>query len=248
MGCQAGEIPSGPVLLWYDAAMFSSEEQVLVVRSDWIHSLHQTRGFLSAIHPDVFRHLPEEAFFVDRPTAEADSSYRQVIPYVLVRYNGMYLTVTRHRTQGEERLHDKMSFGIGGHINPVDDAVGNFLDAGLRRELSEELDVDDPPGWDDLEPLGLICDDTDEVSQVHLGIVLRWDVHHPVRVRETDKMHGEYLTPAAIGAVHDRLENWSRLVYDGLISPSARPDAMVGATLEAYHTVGSKHLREEQKE
>jgi len=228
--------------------MFSSEEQVLVVNSDWIHSLHQTRGFLLAIHPDVFRDLPGRAFFIDRPTAEADPGYRQVIPYVLVKHNGMYLTVTRHRTQGEERLHDKMSFGIGGHINPVDEARGNFLDAGLRRELSEELDIDDPPGWDDLEPIGLICDDTDEVSQVHLGIVLRWDVNDPVKIRETDKMHGEYLTPAAIGAIRDCLENWSRLVYDGLISPSARPDVLVGEAREAYHSAGSKLLHEDQKE
>jgi len=234
--------------LWYDAAMFSSTEQVLVVHSDWIHSLHETRGFLSSIHPDVFRDLPNRAFFIDRPRAEQDPGYRQVIPYVLVRHNAMYLTVTRHRTQGEERLHDKMSVGIGGHINPVDDAEGNFLDAGLRRELSEELDIDDPPGWDDLEPMGLICDDTDEVSKVHLGIVLRWDVQHPVDIRETDKMHGEYMTPAAISAVRDRLENWSKLVYDGLISPSARPDGMVMAAREAYHTAGSKHLREGYKE
>jgi predicted NUDIX family phosphoesterase len=202
--------------------MTESVERVLVVKTDWINSLHETRGFLSEIHPDFFRNLGKQAFFIDRPIAESDPSYRQVIPYVLVRNNGMYLTVTRHKTQAERRLHNLMSFGIGGHINPIDKEEGNLLDAGLKRELSEELAVDNPPGLDDLEPLGLICDDTDEVSQVHLGVVLRWDSPDPVSIRETDKMDGQYLTPAAIGASHDRLENWSRLVYDGLISPSAR--------------------------
>jgi len=197
-------------------------ERVLVVKADWIHSIQPQRGFITDIHGDFFTKLPGEVIFMDRPDAEADPSYRQVIPYVLVCHNGRYLTVTRHKTQGESRLHDKMSFGIGGHINPVDDDEGFFLDAAMKRELSEELATDDPPGWDDLTPLGLICDDTDEVSRVHLGIVFRWDVAEPVNIRETDKMHGEYLAPAEIGACHDRLENWSRLVYDGLIQTSVK--------------------------
>jgi len=208
--------------------MTESVERVLVVKADWIHSLHETKGFLTSIHPDFFAGLSKEAVFMDRPLAEADPSYRQVIPYVLIRNNGMYLTVTRHKTQGEPRLHDKMSLGIGGHINPVDEETGDVLNAGLKRELSEELVVDAPPGIDELTPLGLICDDTDEVSQVHLGIVLRWDLQDPVNIRETNKMHGEYMTPAAIGAAHDSLENWSRLVYDALISPSAKPDQKAG--------------------
>lgn len=204
--------------------MVEGVERVLVVEADWIHSLHATRGFLADIHPDFLPNLPARAFFIDRPVAEADPGFRQVIPYVLVRRNGMYLTVTRHRTQGEPRLHDMMSVGIGGHINPVDGDPEDLLDAGLKRELSEELATDNPPGWSDLKPLGLICDDADEVSRVHLGIVLRWDAPETVPIRETDKMHGEYLTPAAIGAVRDRLENWSVLVYDGLIAPVAHPE------------------------
>jgi predicted NUDIX family phosphoesterase len=205
--------------------MPDSVERVLVVDADWIHSLHAARGFLNVIHPDFFKLLGKKAVFVDRPLAEHDPGFRQVIPYVLIRNNGAYLTVTRHKSQGEQRLHDKMSVGIGGHINPVDDGSGDWLDAGLRRELSEELAVDNPPGFGELEPLGLICDDTDDVSRVHLGIVLRWDVPEPIRVRETDKMHGEYLKPAAIGASRDRLENWSRLVYDWIIATIKHPNA-----------------------
>jgi len=202
--------------------MENQVERVLVIKADWVHSLQSARGFIADIHPDFFRELPSRAFFIDRPAAEADPSYRQVIPYVLVRRNGKYLTVTRHNTQGEVRLHNKMSFGIGGHINPIDkdEREGFFLDAAMKRELSEELDTDNPPGWGDLTPLGLICDDTVEVSRVHLGIVFRWDVEEPINIREKDKMHGNYMSPEEIGAVHERLENWSKLVYDGLIQPS----------------------------
>jgi predicted NUDIX family phosphoesterase len=220
MNCEIGNKLANDILMflsqmWYHADM---TERVLVVKADWIHSLHYERGFLRDIHPDFMSGLPSRAFFMDRPEAESHPEYRQVIPYVLVHLDGKYLTVTRHKTQGEARLHDKMSFGIGGHINPVDGDPSDLLDSGLRRELSEELNIDNPPGLKDLKPLGLICDDTDEVSQVHLGVVLRWDVKSAVDIRETDKMHGEYLTPSEIGTHRDRLENWSRLVYDGLIA------------------------------
>jgi len=159
-----------------------------------------------------------------RPEAEMDSNFRQVIPYVLVCHNSRYLTVTRRATQTETRLHNKVSFGIGGHINPIDGESGNVLDAGLRRELSEELAIDNPPKLDDLKLIGVICDNTDEVSRVHFGLVLQWDVSASVSIRETDKMEGKYLAWDEIGQQKERLENWSRLVYEKLASPVVAAD------------------------
>ncbi len=204
--------------LWYYGAMTDQIEQVLVIESDWVHQLHQDRGLIKNIHPDFFTELASRSFFMDRPEAEKDPTFRQIIPYVMVFHEGKYLTVTRMKTQGESRLHNLMSVGIGGHINPVDEESKNILDAAMKRELSEELAIDDPPGWDDLDPLGLICDEKVEVSRVHLGVVFRWAAGKPVNIRETDKMHGEYLEPSSIKSSYDRLENWSQLVYDGLIS------------------------------
>ncbi len=193
-------------------------EQVLVVKADWVRQLCR-KGFSIDIHLDFLAELPQKAFFMPRPEAEKDPSFRQIIPYVLICYQGKYLTVTRQSTQTESRLHNKVSLGIGGHINPVDGEPENILDAGLRRELSEELAVNAPPGLTDLKLIGLICDDTDEVSKVHLGVVLRWDVDKPVAIRETDKMNGEYMTLDGISAHKDYFENWSRIVYGSLVIP-----------------------------
>ncbi|HEX9745578.1 MAG TPA: hypothetical protein VGB30_09135 [bacterium] len=192
-------------------------ERVLVIDAAWIHSLYDERGFIPGVKSEFLSELPSRAFFMDRPDAEKDPSYRQVIPYVLVCHEGKYLTVTRHKTQGEARLHEKMSIGIGGHINPIDGKPEDLLDSALKRELSEELAVDDPPGFDDLPALGLILSDNNEVSRVHLGVVMRWDVESPVSIRETDKMDGDYLEPDKISGVYERLENWSMLVYDGAV-------------------------------
>ena len=193
-------------------------EQILVVKAEWANQFCP-EGFSTNIPSDFLAGLPIQSFFMPRPEAEKDPNFRQIIPYVLVHYGNKYLAVTRHQTQGEVRLHGKMSIGIGGHINPVDGKPENILDAGLRRELSEELATDNPPGLANLKLIGLICDDTDEVSRVHLGVVLRWDVDKPVAIRETDKMAGEYMTLDEISAHKDYLENWSRIIHDSLVVP-----------------------------
>ncbi len=190
-------------------------EQILVALADWVNSLCQ-QGFTADIHPDFLAKLPEMAFFMDRPEAEINPKFRQIIPYVLVKYQDKYLTVTRRTTQTETRLHNKVSLGIGGHINPTNGEPKNILDAGLRRELSEELAIDNPPSFNELKLLGLLRDDVNEVGQVHLGVVMLWEVNTPISIRETDKMDGTYLSLAEIDVQKDSLENWSRLVYDHL--------------------------------
>ena len=191
-------------------------EQVLVVKADWVNNLCK-EGFTTNIHSDFMINLPKEAFFMSRKEAEHDTNFRQIIPYILVCHNDKYLTVTRHPTQSETRLHNKKSIGIGGHINPIDGELENLLDACLQRELSEELEIDNPPGLDELNLLGLLRDDVNEVGLVHLGVVLRWNTNEPVNIREVEKMSGKYLTLEEIHTHRDNLENWSRLVHDHLI-------------------------------
>lgn len=196
-------------------------EQILVVKAEWANQFCR-EGFSTDVHPNFLAELPAQSFFMLREEAEKNPSFRQVIPYVLVRYGDKYLTVTRHQTQGEVRLHNKMSIGIGGHINPIDGQPEDLLDAGLRRELSEELAMDNPPGLTNLKLIGVICDNTDEVSRVHLGVVMQWNVAEPVSIRETDKMDGQYLTSAEISLQRDRLENWSRLIWGTLKIPGPK--------------------------
>jgi predicted NUDIX family phosphoesterase len=54
---------------------------------------------------------------------------------------------------------------------------------------------------------------------VHLGVVYVAEAAgRAVRVRETDKLEGDFAEPAAVRAVYDRLETWSQLVLDALES------------------------------
>jgi predicted NUDIX family phosphoesterase len=150
--------------------------------------------------------------FRDRPAMEADRSFKQVIPYLVVRDGSRYFLMRRTRAGGDPRLHDRWSIGVGGHLNPGD----MTLAGGLRREWLEELDAELAP---EFRLVGLLNDDTTEVGSVHVGAVYVADAGgwaERLRVRETDKLEGAFATPAGVAAVADRLETWSRIVFEHL--------------------------------
>jgi predicted NUDIX family phosphoesterase len=157
--------------------------------------------------------IEERGFFLERRRAEADSSFKQIIPYCVVVCGGEILLLHRFSTQAESRLHDKLSIGVGGHLDPVDGA-GDLLEAGLRRELDEELRIETP--WRH-EAVGVINDESNDVGSVHFGIVYRIDLEKKrAEVRERDKMSAEFLTADALREVwHEsrgRFESWSDLL------------------------------------
>ncbi|HKO55869.1 MAG TPA: NUDIX domain-containing protein [Thermoanaerobaculia bacterium] len=148
--------------------------------------------------------------FIPRPRAEISPEFKQIIPYVVIRGGGEYFLLRRLPKQGETRLHDKLSLGIGGHINP-----GHDLLAGLRKELEEEVSIDDPY---ELSFVGILNDDSTEVGRVHLGAVYMLETSRNVRVRETEKMTGSFVPREALGPLREAMESWSQIVHDRLIA------------------------------
>ena len=150
-------------------------------------------------------------FFILRADAEVAPQYRQVIPYVVVTHGDEVFTLRRTPKQSEARLHHKVSIGVGGHINP-----GHGIVDGLQKELDEEVDV---AGDFDLQFAGIINDESTDVGRVHLGVVyvLRSSGRN-VRVKETEKMTGQWLARRDLTPLRDAMESWSQIVYDALLT------------------------------
>jgi predicted NUDIX family phosphoesterase len=148
--------------------------------------------------------------FRPRSEVEQDPSWKQLIPYVVLRDGERLFLMQRTRAGGDARLHERYSIGIGGHLNPGDrDALG-----GLRREWHEEIEAAFMP---EFRFLGLLNDDEDPVGAVHLGLVYAADAaNRPVSVRETDKLRGSFAEVEDVRRVYDDLETWSQLVFDFL--------------------------------
>lgn len=151
--------------------------------------------------------------FMDRPSAEENRAFKQLIPYVVVRDGARIFLMERTAAGGDPRLHRKASIGVGGHINPIDDG-DDPLTAGLRREWAEELDADWEP---EFRLLGLLNDDSNPVGSVHLGVVFIVEAAgRPIGIREHDKLTARMADPDELRAARDRMETWSRLVVDHL--------------------------------
>ena len=145
--------------------------------------------------------------FRPRAEVEVDRSWKQVIPYLVLRDGPRYFLMRRTQAGGDARLHDRWSIGVGGHLNPGD----GDLAGGLRREWREEVRADFEPAF---TLIGLLNDDTTDVGSVHVGAVYVAEAAgRPVAIRETDKLAGEFAEPLAVAAVVDRMETWSALVF-----------------------------------
>ncbi len=154
--------------------------------------------------------------FEPRPAMEADPSYKQVIPYLVLRDGQAIFLMQRTRAGGDIRLHDRWSIGVGGHLDPRD----GDLRGGLEREWREELDADFIP---DFRLLGFLNDDTTDVGRVHLGAIFEADAAgRPVAVRETDKLSGSFVPLERVVEVAPDLESWSVLLLEAILAPPVR--------------------------
>ncbi len=176
------------------------------------------RGALAATLAAIAAH----GRFAPRAAMEDDPTFKQVIPYLVLRDSDRWFLMRRTRAGGDARLHDRWSIGIGGHLNPGDRDVRG----GLRREWAEELVADFVPPF---LPVGLLNDDETPVGAVHLGVVCLADAAgRPVAIREKHKLIGSFATTAEVAAVRDRMESWSELAFEALADEarSGRPQGV----------------------
>lgn len=189
-------------------------------------------------------------FFVERAVAERTPSWKQIIPYTVVCVGDEILLTRRLDKGGEERLFDKLSIGIGGHINPEDldgdlpglapptpaSSAGTTEEKDLIPRGTASRRHRDPiaagtrreieeeieiRGSYEIEQIGLLNDDSNPVGAVHLGIVQIAKVDGTVAIREYDVLEGRLV---ASGELHHLLES--------------------GANFETWSSILIEHLRE----
>ncbi len=192
--------------------------KILVVPASEFDRLGRFQGF----HPDADRYLSvllkaETASFRPRFAMEEDPSFKQIIPYVIFRSGDQVFCYTRGKTQGEARLHARLSIGVGGHVDEADAegrATFEAYEIALRRELDEEVCL---TCEGTLTTVGLINDDSTPVGSVHLGVVHVMDLERPeLSAREEGLADARFVTLSELEADKDRLESWSRIAIENL--------------------------------
>lgn len=191
-------------------------EKVLVVKRDLLEQLGMFEGFRTSEIDSAVEALldPKTHFFMDRAEAEEDPSHKQIIPYCLFTCGDHVLHYTRGKAGGENRLHARISIGVGGHINPVDMGEGRAGAAAyysaVQREIEEELEI----GCDySMRIVGLLNDESNPVGQVHLGVVHLVELEsEEVSSREEALADLSWASISELnGELFERLETWSAL-------------------------------------
>jgi predicted NUDIX family phosphoesterase len=194
-------------------------EKVLIIHNSLLHGHIQTTSgcLITEQKDDIFNKILDNKSFMQRDKAEYDFQHKQVIPYVIIRHGVNYLLLKRSTGQTEKRLHNKYSLGIGGHINPASSInEDNIIIKGLYRELNEEVSVRDPGH---LQFIGIINDESNSVSRVHLGLLYVLEVpSQDYEVLEKEKMTAQWVAESDIKQYYNGLETWSQIVYDQYIN------------------------------
>lgn len=192
------------------------DERVLVIPTAHFRAAGYFHGYKAA--DDAYRAaILEPGVFSFRPRSEVESdpSFKQLIPYVLLRCGEQVFHYRRGASGTEARLRALRSIGIGGHISEADAAGGSdpYL-TGMARELAEEVDI--RTSYSE-RLLGFINDDSTLVGSVHLGVVHLFDLAEPLaHSREDALADAGFASFAELLAKQVEFETWSQFAMDAL--------------------------------
>lgn len=148
--------------------------------------------------------------FRPRYLMEEDLSFKQIIPYIVFMANNKIFMMQRRDTASEQRLKNKFSIGIGGHIRVTDTHSDSILDW-AKREFNEEVIFND---HFEASILGLVNDESTLVGKVHIGIViLMLSKSENIKIRSELKS-GQLVAIADIPEYVDQMENWSQIIIN----------------------------------
>ena len=202
------------------------QEHVLVVPAEVLDGLGRFQGFCAETDRYLGPLLASDRLeYRPRDAMESDPSYKQLIPYVVMRHTDeagvvWVFSYTRGGGGGEARLRAKRSVGVGGHISTADaQAAAAHADEGLyrrgmHRELTEEVRIGGPYRE---TVLGLINDDETDVGRVHLGVLHVFDLDEPlVEAVEDDLADGGFVEAETALAAIESYESWSQIALGAL--------------------------------
>jgi len=191
------------------------KEDILVIEAEFLKDFINGRpGLKKAEEEILLQIIDNKGLFKEREKVEHDPYYKQIIPYIaMVNEKNEILTLKRLTTQSEKRLHNKISLGVGGHVNNEDSETPlEAFRKGMQREIDEEVQVElkEAPKF-----LGVIYDNTTSVGQVHLGMAYKVKIHF-FGINEKDKFDYTWKKVGELADQIEEMENWSKFILNKL--------------------------------
>lgn len=227
--------------------MTHTHENVLVIPRKAFEENGEFQGFLpikGRKEPGIYLGLNDDgemtSSFMERDQAENNAEFKQIIPYIIILHKGSIFVYDRNEQSGEDRLHNKSSIGIGGHINDQDSKFPEeAYYAGLEREVFEEVGLETNTDRWQHSVIGLINDDSNSVGFVHLGIVHILEVNEFEVTQILDNAEKSMSNPRFVPILElnnpevvGELESWSHYIAEYLLERYNESKSEVDAELD----------------
>jgi predicted NUDIX family phosphoesterase len=148
--------------------------------------------------------------FQPRYLMEEDANYKQIIPYIIFQTNNKIFVMQRKETASEQRLKNKFSIGIGGHIRITDTNTNSLIDW-AKREFYEEVIFNDQF---EAKIIGLVNEESTFVGKVHIGIVILMQSKSENISIRSELKSGMLVEIKDIYNYFDNMENWSQIIIN----------------------------------
>jgi predicted NUDIX family phosphoesterase len=185
-------------------------ERILVVKRTELFKESAWTGVRSVNFDEYLTLIQDKQEFMPRYLAEENLAYKQIIPYLVFEHGDKYFLMQRKGSSSEQRLANKYSLGIGGHLRE-EDMQGASLFDWARREFEEEINYS---GNLTIKPIGILNDDSNDVGKVHVGFVFLLKGDSANISIKSELQNGQLLTPEECREKYEAMETWSQLVFD----------------------------------
>lgn len=190
------------------------QEHILVVPTTTLFP-ENPEGFIEGNFDHYAQKIVANSQFIARAQAEEDPAFQQIIPYLVFTHAGKVFMMQRKETAGEQRLKNKLSIGVGGHIRAEDFNHGDSIISWAQREFEEEVAYS---GSVTFKPLGIIRKTATPVDQVHTGFVYLLEGDSPAISIKEEHKSGSLITLSECQQRYAEFEGWSQLIIDFLVS------------------------------
>ncbi len=193
------------------------DEKILVVPRKNLFEGEGISGFYPLTNFEEYIKLIEtHRQFQWRSEMETNPTYKQIIPYLIFSYQNKYFLMQRKGSASEQRLKNKFSLGIGGHIREEDIKDSDMM-SWAAREFDEEIAFQ---GTYSIHPLGIINDESNDVGKVHTGFVFLLKGNSDMIQIRSELKQGHLFTLEECNEYYNNMESWTQLVFDHLITLS----------------------------
>jgi len=199
------------------------QREIMVIKNDKLFQNTERRnGFYIEKNADFEKQILENFKYMKRGIAEENFDYKQPIPYSVVMDENWYIFVYKrwweNSNAGDARLHSKISIWVWWHIEKDVKNSQNPIHDTLVREVEEELNIKSDE-IKEIEILGYINNDEDDVNKVHIWIAYLIHLNNSnFDLLDGEIENGEFVSIKELEEMIDSwnydIEAWSKILFE----------------------------------